>query len=129
MDNQDQNTVGSVCFAGKSVWELCNYGGWLFAPDYYPSGEVLFLPGAGSNDGGLNDPTMNGLVHDTDFGWIALNGVDPKYRTSYGQYTATSVPFIWQPTPAGFEIRLKSLLGAQAPNPLGDFNPEYVTSI
>jgi peptide/nickel transport system substrate-binding protein len=127
--NQDQNTVGSVCFAGKSAWELCNYGGWLFAPDYYPSGEVLFLPGAGSNDGGLNDLTMNGLIHDTDFGGIALNAVDPKYGTSYGQYTATSVPFIWQPTPAGFEIRSKSLLGDPVPNPLGDFNPEYITSI
>lgn len=129
LKSQDQNTVGATCFGGTQSWELCNYGGWLFAPDYYPSGEVLFLPGAGSNDGGLNDPTMNGLIHDTDFGGVALNKTDPKYHTSYGQYSATSVPFIWQPTPAGFGIQVKTLKGEQSPNPLGDFNPEYITAI
>jgi peptide/nickel transport system substrate-binding protein len=127
--SQDQNTVGGVCFGGTADWELCNYGGWIFAPDYYPSGEVLFLPGAGSNDGGLNDPEMNALIHATDFGTLALNGNDPTYHTSYAQYSSDSVPFIWQPTPAGFGIDAKSLKGGQPPNALGDFNPEYITAI
>jgi peptide/nickel transport system substrate-binding protein len=135
LNTQDQNTVGGVCFAGQTSgdglggWDLCNYGGWIFAPDYYPSGEVLFLPGAGSNDGGLNDPTMNGLIHQTDFGTLALNGVSSVYHTSYAQYSAQSVPFIWQPTPAGFGIDIKTLKGAQPPNALNDFNPEYISAI
>jgi len=135
LNTQDQNTVGGVCFAGQTSgvgaggWDLCNYGGWIFAPDYYPSGEVLFLPGAGSNDGGLNDPTMNGLIHETDFGTLGLNQTSPTYHTSYAQYSATSVPFIWQPTPAGFGIDIKTIKGSQPPNALGDFNPEYITAI
>jgi peptide/nickel transport system substrate-binding protein len=124
-----QNDVGSICFGGTATWELCNYGGWLFAPDYYPSGEVLFLPGAGSNDGGLNDPVMNGLIDATDFGSLKLNQKSPTYHTSYAEYSATSVPFIWQPCPAGFTIGINTLKGAQPPNPLGDFNPEYITAI
>jgi peptide/nickel transport system substrate-binding protein len=126
---ETQNDVGSTCFGGTASWELCDYGGWIFAPDYYPEGSVLFLPGAGSNDGGLNDPEMNALINATDFNGLALNGNDPTYHTSYGQYSATSVPFVWQPTPAGFGISIKTIKGAQPPNPLGDFNPEYYTAI
>jgi hypothetical protein len=72
---------------------------------------------------------MNGLIHQTDFGTLALNGVSSVYHTSYAQYSAQSVPFVWQPTPAGFGIDIKSLKGAQPPNALNDFNPEYISAI
>ena len=44
--------LGHVC-----TWELENWGGgWIFAPDYYPSGEELFQTGARSNSGQLLRP-------------------------------------------------------------------------
>ena len=38
-------------------WDMANWGGgWSFVPDYYPSGETLFLSGSGANSGGYCNP-------------------------------------------------------------------------
>jgi peptide/nickel transport system substrate-binding protein len=122
--------VQPACFGGADPWQLCGYGGWIYAPDYYPSGEVLFAAGSSSNSGGYDNPEMTKLIAaTTTTGNVALNGNNPTYHTSFGQYSAQNLPFLWQPTPAGFiEIR-SSIKGAQPTNPLGDFNPEYITAI
>ena len=40
-----------------------NWGaGWIFAPDYYPSGEAIFQTGAGSNSGDYSDPTNDANI-------------------------------------------------------------------
>lgn len=127
---QPASTVAPDCFGGAAQWELCGYGGWLYAPDYFPSGEVLFGIGAGSNSGGYSNAEMNGLLHaTTDNGKLALNAISPRYHTSYAEYTATDLPFLWQPTPAGFTEQLRSVKGALPNNPIGNFNPEYITAI
>jgi peptide/nickel transport system substrate-binding protein len=125
------NQVQTDCFgAQQGAWEICGYGGWIFSPDYYPSGEVLFVLGSSSNAGGYPSAEMLGLMADTTTsGNIALNGNNPKYHTSYAQFSATDVPFLWQPTPAGFIEQLKAMKGNPAPSPLTNFNPEYITSI
>jgi peptide/nickel transport system substrate-binding protein len=111
-------------------WEICGYGGWVYAPDYYPSGEVLFAPGSSSNLGGYDSPEMNALIAETTTnGDLALNAKDLTYHTSFAQWSATDVPFLWQPTPTQFIEVAKSMQGEQAPNPLDDFNPEYITQI
>jgi peptide/nickel transport system substrate-binding protein len=111
-------------------WEICGYGGWVYAPDYYPSGEVLFAPGSSSNLGGYDSPEMNALIAEsTTNGDLALNAKDLTYHTSFAQWSATDVPFLWQPTPTQFIEVAKSMQGEQAPNPLDDFNPEYITQI
>jgi peptide/nickel transport system substrate-binding protein len=123
-------TVQGACFGGAAAWQLCGYGGWIYAPDFYPSGEVLFAAGSSSNSGGYVSHEMNALIASTTTnGNIALNGNNPKYHTSFGQFTATDEPFLWQPTPTTFGEQAKSIVGAQAPNPLGNFNPEYITAI
>jgi len=125
------NQVQTDCFgAEQGAWQICGYGGWIFAPDYYPSGEVLFVLGSSSNSGGYPSAEMQALMADTTIsGNIALNGNNPKYHTSYAQFSATDVPFLWQPTPAGFIEQAKSLVGNPAPSPLTNFNPEYITAI
>src|SRR5262249_28953076 len=49
------NTVLSTaipCRGSGCGWEAGNWGGgWIFSPDYYPSGELLFQSGASSNSG------------------------------------------------------------------------------
>jgi peptide/nickel transport system substrate-binding protein len=121
------DTVQQSC--GVRGWELCGYGGWIYTPDYYPEGSQLFLTGAASNVGGYSDPIMDALIHATDFGDLTLSQVDPASHTSYAQYSATSVPVIWQPTPTSFEVEARSVVGSQPPSPLEDFNPEFITAI
>ena len=61
------NTVignATACTPGPScTWELENWGaGWIYAPDYYPTGEEIFSTGAGSNSGSYSDPTNDALT-------------------------------------------------------------------
>jgi peptide/nickel transport system substrate-binding protein len=119
--------VQAIC---TSRWEICGYGGWIYAPDYYPSGETLFAPGQFSNSGGYDNVEMNALISDTTTnGDLALNAKDSTYHTSFAEWSATDVPFLWQPTPTSFVEVTKSMTGEEPPNPLGDFNPEYITQI
>jgi peptide/nickel transport system substrate-binding protein len=125
--------VQNACFGGSGpdkAWQLCGYGGWIYAPDYYPSGEVLFAKGSGSNSGGYSSTEMNSLIAATTTdGNTALNAINPTWHTSFAEFSASNLPFLWQPTPAGFIEQAKSVKGSQPPNPLGNFNPEYITAI
>jgi len=124
------NIVQGACFGGAASWQICGYGGWIYAPDFYPSGEVLFAAGSGSNSGGYVSGEMNALIAATTTnGNVALNAKNPRFKTSFAEFTATDVPFLWQPTPTTFGVQANSVHGAQAPNPLSNFNPEYITAI
>jgi peptide/nickel transport system substrate-binding protein len=133
--------VGNACFAGTAHWELCWYGGWIYAPDYYPSGETLFGTGAGSNNVGYSSAVMDALIAATtqngnknlndvlSSGDAAAYGAAGAAGQSFVSWSATDLPLIWQPQATGFREQLRSLVGAQPPNPLGDSNPEYIKSI
>lgn len=114
------NTVISDCSSPKSVYELCSWGaGWIYAPDYYPSGETLFGTTGGFNPGGYSDPKMDSLIKATTSGGANL--------TQYAQYAAQQLPVLYQPNPVTpIEVikSLKSTIGF-TPNPLANFMPEY----
>jgi peptide/nickel transport system substrate-binding protein len=104
--------------ASACGWELENWGaGWIYAPDYYPSGEFLFETGAGSNSGSYSDPQNDTLIKATDFKDVTL--------TTWENYLAKNLPVIWQPNYANpiNEIQ-KSMTGAAPVNPLQNINPE-----
>jgi peptide/nickel transport system substrate-binding protein len=128
--NVSSNTgpaVGGICFGGQAPgYQICQYGGWIYAPDYYPSGELLYATGAISNAGGYTTGEMDSLIRGTTVGNFALNAKQHPYNISYGQYTADQLPVMFQPTALGVDERSNSLHGSQPPNPLLDFNPEYV---
>ena len=113
------NNVIAACNGG-SGYEICSWGGgWIYAPDYYPSGETLFTPTGGFNVGSYNDAQMTTLIKQTTFGRAKL--------TAYAQYAAQQLPVLYQPqaTGAGEVIKtLKSTIGF-TPNPLMNFMPEY----
>jgi len=115
------NQVIADCTSAKQVYELCSWGaGWIYAPDYYPSGETLFTTKGGFNPGGYSNPTMNSLIDATTFGTATL--------TKYATFAAEQLPVLYQPNPTaiGEVIKtLKSSIGF-APNPLGNFMPEYM---
>ncbi len=122
------NEVVGDCVSSSSSWSVCLWGaGWIFAPDYYPSGESLFVPGASFNIGAYSNPALTAAVKRTTFGTATL--------AEYSQLTAQQLPVLFQPNGtigyAGSGIgevikTLKSSDGAGfTPNSLTNFMPEY----
>ena len=114
------NTVigNAVPCTGKScTWELASWGGWVYAPDFYPSGELLFQTGAGSNSGSYSDKKNDALIHDTNFGDATL--------AAWQNYLATQLPVVWQPNlPTSSPRSGRTCKGVMPQNPLLSINPE-----
>jgi peptide/nickel transport system substrate-binding protein len=102
-------------------WELANWGGgWIFSPDYLPTGEEIFATGAGSNGGSYNDATNNKLIKLTN---VSSN---PVYFTQFENYLQKNLPVVWQPNPASLVDEIsKTLYGVTPINALLNVNPEY----
>jgi peptide/nickel transport system substrate-binding protein len=80
------------CDSGSSGcgWQLQNWGaGWVYAPDYYPTGEEIFQTGASSNSGSYADKMNDSLILATNQTQVSL--------TDYENYLATQLPVIYQP--------------------------------
>ena len=78
-------TPGAAC-----AWELQNWGsGWVFSPDYYPTGEQIFQTGAPSNSGGYSSAT-------NDVNIVASTNTQVPL-TTYENYLAEQLPVIFQP--------------------------------
>ena len=100
-------------------WEIANWGGgWIYAPDYLPTGESLFATGAGSNSGSYSDAKMDSLIKATQ----TQSGTQPLYQ--YEDYAAKQLPVIYQPDP--YTIGATSTkVGGVVYNPLLTLTPEY----
>lgn len=110
------------CDVGKPDcnWELANWGGgWVFAPDYYPTGEQIFGTGAGSNVGNFSDPRLDALIASTQ------HSDAPDAMREYARYGSITLPAIWQPNYdyAGTEI-VNDLKGVTPQNPFLNITPE-----
>jgi len=106
------------CSGGSSCsWEGENWGGgWIFAPDYYPSGEDLFQTGASSNSGSYSDNRMDALIKGTTQGNSDLS--------AYGVFGAKELPVVWQPIQITATEVNKKLQGVTPLNALTNINPE-----
>jgi peptide/nickel transport system substrate-binding protein len=103
------------------TWEMGNWGGgWIFSPDYLPTGEEIFATGAGSNGGSYNDPTNNKLIKLTN---VSAN---PAYFTQWENYLQKNLPVCWQPNAANALAEIsKTLHGVTPINALLNVTPEY----
>lgn len=93
-------------------------GGWTYAPDYYPTGEVLFATGGGNNSGNWSDSKTDSLITQTNTSNVSLS--------SYEDYMATSLPgVLWQPN-ADYQLtEIKNDLRGVAPqNVFSNLYPE-----
>jgi peptide/nickel transport system substrate-binding protein len=82
------------CVVAKTScnWDIANWGGgWSFVPDYYPSGETLFLSGAGANSGGYSNAQNDSMIDQT----LTTNSMTPL--DNWQNYLSSQVPVIWQP--------------------------------
>ena len=114
------------CTGGAScAWALENWGaGWVFSPDYYPSGEEIFLTGAGSNSGSYSNATNDANIKAT----YATNANLDQYQ----DFLAKDLPVVWQPNPAFMLSEIKNTLhGATPQNVFGYLTPEnwYLTTV
>jgi peptide/nickel transport system substrate-binding protein len=125
--NLSTNTFDTVignavpCTPGKACnWDMEFWGGgWIYAPDYYPTGDELWATGAGSNSGGYSDPTADSLIQATE----TSNNVQAMY--AYEDYFAKNPPVIWMPTPyAQISMINSHLQGAMPQDPLLQIYPE-----
>jgi peptide/nickel transport system substrate-binding protein len=102
--------------------QLCWWGGgWIYAPDYYPSGEALLDPSGGFDVGGYSDAHMDALITSTTTGSASL--------TAYARYAAQQLPVLYEPNPTATGEQARSIKCVTAadcvPNPLQNFMPEY----
>jgi peptide/nickel transport system substrate-binding protein len=73
-------------------WDMVLWGGgWTFVPDYYPSGETLFMSGSGANSSGFSDSQNDNLINES----ITANSLNPLYQ--WQDYLATKLPLNWLP--------------------------------
>lgn len=112
--------VGTV--ADSSQWAVASGGGWIYSPDFYPTGGELFLPNAGSNRGGYNSPEMNKLIAAT---YEAGTPAQVKARfNAYQAFAAHDLPVIYLPTPDNMVEVANNVRGMKSNyNPLQGFTP------
>ncbi|GAB2719219.1 ABC transporter substrate-binding protein [Kitasatospora kifunensis] len=119
-----QNTIGTegvACSPSQPAgcqWQALLYGGWVFNPDYYPTGDALFATGAGPNIWGFSDPKLDQLAAKV----TKSNDVNDMY--AYEDYIANDQPVIYIPnTLQTNEVTKK--LHIDAGDPFQGFEPEY----
>ena len=123
------NTVIADAFGGCSAakkntpvcaWQMANWGGgWVYSPDYYPSGGELFSTGAGSNNEGFNDPVNDANIQATH----TQSGLGPLF--TYENYIAKMLPVVFMPTADYSLTEYKSTLHGVVPQDAYlNLNPE-----
>jgi peptide/nickel transport system substrate-binding protein len=124
--SQPFNSVVSYCVANSAAWSMCLWGaGWIYAPDYYPSGESRYVPGASVNIGAFSNAALTAAVKASTFGTASLK--------QFADIAAKVLPDLWIPNQTNSYVAggigeviktLKSSIGF-TPNPLDNFMPEY----
>jgi peptide/nickel transport system substrate-binding protein len=85
--------------ADSSKWAIAGgtLFGWLYIPDYEPSGDGLFNTGAGFDLGACSSPTMDHLIALTE-----APGTPQQAKQRFLQYeafAAQNLPVLYVPTP------------------------------
>jgi peptide/nickel transport system substrate-binding protein len=118
------NTFG-VCAGGTT--DICWYGGWVYNPGAFPSGEQLLLSHAPSNVGGFSNATVDADIRATiKTGSAAtIKAAMLKYAKDAGYATE---PVLFQPLNLGSLEVNRHLAGiGLLSSPLAALNPEYIT--
>ena len=101
-------------------WDMANWGsGWLFGPDFAPTGETLFKCGAIANSGGYCSKTNDNYIQQT------LTSDNPQIMYTWQNYLAEQLPVMFQPNGA-FQLTeiVNNLKGVTPQSPTLSINPE-----
>jgi peptide/nickel transport system substrate-binding protein len=113
-------------------WTAENWGGgWIYDPDYYPTGEELFQTGAEANYSNYSDPTTDQLIAATT---TASAATAQDTLNKYQDYINEQLPVVFQPNEAGNPVPggptiVSKHLGGFSPNAFTYITPEtyYLT--
>jgi peptide/nickel transport system substrate-binding protein len=103
-------------------WQMIDTGqGWVYsAPQFAPTGESLFLTGAGSNSYSYSDPKADALIEAT----LTQNGLTAIQE--YENYMANQLPTLWLPWQVNQVSVISSKLhGALPQDPYQQMYPQY----
>jgi peptide/nickel transport system substrate-binding protein len=93
---QEITAQDTSCTPSKSTpctWDAGDWGpGWVFAPDFLPTGEDLFLTNSEANYGNYNNPENNALIQKT-----LTAGSTNQDMFTWENYLAKQVPVIYMP--------------------------------
>lgn len=99
-------------------WDIADYGEWIYAPDYQPTGGEILATGSGSNAQSYSDPMMDKLINLTH----TSSDIQDFYK--YADYAAKQLPgAINQPLSYGINATVSNL-GGVVYNPLSTITPE-----
>ncbi len=103
-----------------SAWEIANWGGgWVYVPDFYPSGETLTYTGATANNPVYYNKQNDQLVQQS------LTDQTNNTLYQWQDYTQTQLPFSWQPdVPYQITEVANNLKGVTPQSVMLDINPE-----
>ena len=100
-------------------WQAGNWGaGWVYAPDYLPTGEDLYATGSVANYGSFTDPTIDGLIIQS----ILNNSTSSYYAAE--DAIAQADPVVWQPDQDYQLVELASNLRGFDNNVFLNLDPE-----
>jgi peptide/nickel transport system substrate-binding protein len=81
-----------------SSWDFVNFGGsgWVYSPDYFPTGGELFATGSASNQGYYSSPTADALIRATHT--APNHAAELKALFKYEDYIARNLPLVNWPS-------------------------------
>ncbi|MGA2294216.1 MAG: ABC transporter substrate-binding protein [Acidimicrobiales bacterium] len=109
------DAVISADTSASTSWDLYTGSGWEYAPDYYPSGEDLWLTGDPENVGSYNNATANKDIMGTLSGSVSMN--------SYENFMVNNAPVIWNYWNPYTDEHLKNI-GGFVEEDTANMNPE-----
>jgi peptide/nickel transport system substrate-binding protein len=109
------DAVISADTSTSTSWDLYTGSGWEYSPDYYPSGEDLWLTGDPENVGSYNNATANKDIMGTLSGSVSMN--------SYENFMVNNSPVIWTYWNPYTDEHLKNI-GGFVEEDTANMNPE-----
>jgi peptide/nickel transport system substrate-binding protein len=120
-----KTSAGCIAPAAPCAWTAENWGaGWIYAPSFLPTGEVLFLPGAAANYSSYSNPATTKLIDE-----VPLAANEKQALTAYEQNVERMLPVVFEPTSIGTYAGdagtvVAKDLGGYAANAMGYLTPE-----
>lgn len=118
--NQLISAIGPCTASQPSCkWQIADYGGWVYTPDYYPTGEELFASNALANLDNYSNQKMDRLIKFSE-----LAGNDLANLKAYENYASSQVPVLWNSTDLYALAEVRSCLHGVTFNPYLNIEPE-----
>ena len=111
---EDAGSVIGAVFGGTGSWQLAEWGGWTYDPDYLPTGEVLFGGSSVNNGGHYNNKTNNNLIQKTLT--AKTNSQFLAAIHTWDNWLAAQLPVVYTPdAPTLLETANNLVIGQQDP--------------